>query len=47
MLASISVAAAMEAMRRGLSPNGADFSSKTYDYIIVGGGTAGLAVAAR
>ncbi|CAE6510948.1 unnamed protein product [Rhizoctonia solani] len=29
------------------STNGADFSSQVFDYIVVGGGTAGLAVAAR
>ncbi|CAE6464778.1 unnamed protein product, partial [Rhizoctonia solani] len=29
------------------SRNGADFSSQTFDYIVVGGGTAGLALAAR
>ncbi|CAE7227869.1 unnamed protein product [Rhizoctonia solani] len=29
------------------STNGADFSSQTFDYLIVGGGTAGLALAAR
>ncbi|CAE6464745.1 unnamed protein product [Rhizoctonia solani] len=29
------------------SPNGAEFSSQTFDYIVVGGGTAGLALAAR
>ncbi|CAE6460895.1 unnamed protein product [Rhizoctonia solani] len=27
--------------------NGADFSSQTFDYVVVGGGTAGLTVAAR
>lgn len=32
---------------RSLLTNGGDFASQTYDYIIVGGGTAGLAVAAR
>ncbi|KEP47070.1 glucose dehydrogenase [Rhizoctonia solani 123E] len=29
------------------STNGADFSSQVFDYVVVGGGTAGLAVAAR
>ncbi|CAE6474978.1 unnamed protein product [Rhizoctonia solani] len=29
------------------SANGADFSSQAFDYVVVGGGTAGLAVAAR
>ncbi|CAE6497422.1 unnamed protein product [Rhizoctonia solani] len=29
------------------STNGADFSSQTFDYVVVGGGTAGLALAAR
>ncbi|KAL5639510.1 hypothetical protein ACGC1H_006223 [Rhizoctonia solani] len=29
------------------STNGADFSSQTFDYVVIGGGTAGLALAAR
>ncbi|KAG9121402.1 hypothetical protein FRC07_002661, partial [Ceratobasidium sp. 392] len=32
---------------RSLTSNGEDFVSRVYDYIVVGGGTAGLAVAAR
>ena len=32
---------------RSLTSDGAEFSARTYDYIIVGGGTAGLAIAAR
>ncbi|KAG8713881.1 hypothetical protein FRC11_010657, partial [Ceratobasidium sp. 423] len=37
----ISVAAAVQ------STSGADFSSQIFDYVVVGGGTAGLALAAR
>ena len=32
---------------RGLTSSGADFVSQAFDYVIVGGGTAGLAIAAR
>ncbi|KAG8779946.1 hypothetical protein FRC12_023673 [Ceratobasidium sp. 428] len=32
---------------RSLTTNGASFASQTFDYVVVGGGTAGLAVAAR
>ncbi|CAE6515749.1 unnamed protein product [Rhizoctonia solani] len=32
---------------RSLTTDGASFASQTFDYVIVGGGTAGLAVAAR
>ncbi|CUA70878.1 Oxygen-dependent choline dehydrogenase [Rhizoctonia solani] len=32
---------------RSLTTDGASFASQTFDYIVVGGGTAGLAVAAR
>ncbi|KAF8604823.1 alcohol oxidase [Ceratobasidium sp. AG-I] len=32
---------------RSLLTNGGDFASRDYDYVIIGGGTAGLAVAAR
>lgn len=32
---------------RGITLSGADFAAQTFDYIIIGGGTAGLALAAR
>ena len=32
---------------RSISNNGAEFAKQTYDYVVVGAGTAGLAVAAR
>lgn len=32
---------------RSLTSSAADFATQTFDYIVVGGGTAGLAVAAR
>ena len=32
---------------KGITLTGAGFAAQTFDYIIVGGGTAGLAVAAR
>ncbi|CAE6364331.1 unnamed protein product [Rhizoctonia solani] len=32
---------------RSLTTDGASFASQTYDYVVVGGGTAGLALAAR
>ncbi|CAE6346970.1 unnamed protein product [Rhizoctonia solani] len=38
---------AVEASRRGISTDGADFASKVFDYVVVGGGTSGLTVAAR
>lgn len=41
------VAAAAKVSSRGLSLSAAEFSSQAYDYIVVGGGTAGLAVASR
>ncbi|QRW18391.1 GMC oxidoreductase [Rhizoctonia solani] len=40
-------AASASVLPRSLTTDGASFASETYDYIIVGGGTAGLAVAAR
>ncbi|KAH7337860.1 alcohol oxidase [Rhizoctonia solani] len=46
VLASIGVIAA-EVSQRGISTDGADFASKTFDYVVIGGGTAGLTVAAR
>ncbi|CAE6537230.1 unnamed protein product [Rhizoctonia solani] len=36
-----------EVSRRGMSNDATDFSSKNFDYVVVGGGTAGLTVAAR
>ncbi|KDN38596.1 hypothetical protein RSAG8_09383, partial [Rhizoctonia solani AG-8 WAC10335] len=33
--------------RRGISTDGAQFASKSFDYVVVGGGTAGLTLAAR
>jgi hypothetical protein len=32
---------------RSLTSDGASFASRDYDYVVVGGGTAGLVVAAR
>ncbi|KAF8678635.1 GMC oxidoreductase [Rhizoctonia solani] len=46
VITSIGVVVA-EVSRRGISVNGADFASKIFDYVIIGGGTAGLTVAAR
>jgi ribulose 1,5-bisphosphate synthetase/thiazole synthase len=46
VLALLSVAVA-KISPRSLTSNGADFASLDYDYVIVGGGTAGLVVAAR
>ncbi|CAE6443613.1 hypothetical protein ACGC1H_002523 [Rhizoctonia solani] len=39
--------ASASVLPRSLTTNGASFASQTFDYVIVGGGTAGLAVAAR
>ena len=36
-----------QASSKGITLSGADFAAQTFDYIVVGGGTAGLAVAAR
>ncbi|KAG8739196.1 hypothetical protein FRC11_000871 [Ceratobasidium sp. 423] len=36
-----------EVSRRGISGDATDFSSKPFDYVVVGGGTAGLTLAAR
>lgn len=41
------VVASSQVSPRSLTSSGAEFASKTYDYIVVGGGTAGLAIAAR
>ncbi|KAH7337843.1 alcohol oxidase [Rhizoctonia solani] len=46
VVASVGVVAA-EVSRRGISTDGADFASKTFDYVVIGGGTAGLTLAAR
>jgi hypothetical protein len=37
----------LDLARRGTTHDAKAFASKSYDYIVVGGGTAGLAVAAR
>ncbi|CAE6436115.1 unnamed protein product [Rhizoctonia solani] len=39
--------ASASVLPRSLTTDGASFASQTFDYIVVGGGTAGLAVAAR
>ncbi|CAE6406476.1 Glucose oxidase [Rhizoctonia solani AG-1 IB] len=39
--------ASASVLPRSLTTDGASFASQTYDYVVVGGGTAGLAVAAR
>ncbi|KAB5589854.1 Glucose oxidase-like protein [Ceratobasidium theobromae] len=39
--------ASAKVVPRGVTSNGSTFAAQTFDYIIVGGGTAGLAVAAR
>ncbi|CUA71924.1 Pyranose dehydrogenase 1 [Rhizoctonia solani] len=39
--------AAAKALQRGLSADGANFASTAFDYVIIGGGTAGLTIAAR
>ncbi|CAE6510952.1 unnamed protein product [Rhizoctonia solani] len=36
-----------EVLRRGISTDGAEFASNTFDYVVIGGGTAGLTLAAR
>ncbi|CCO35528.1 Choline dehydrogenase Short=CDH [Rhizoctonia solani AG-1 IB] len=46
VIASAGIATA-EVSRRGISTDGADFASKVFDYVIIGGGTSGLTVAAR
>ncbi|KEP46778.1 glucose dehydrogenase [Rhizoctonia solani 123E] len=46
VIVSAGVASA-EVLQRGLSTDGANFASKTFDYVIIGGGTAGLTLAAR
>ncbi|CAE6474994.1 unnamed protein product [Rhizoctonia solani] len=40
-------AVAAKTPRRGILTDGADFASKDFDYVVIGGGTAGLTVAAR
>ncbi|KAB5591137.1 Choline dehydrogenase [Ceratobasidium theobromae] len=42
-----STAAVTRARPRSLSNSGNDFASQAYDYVIIGGGTAGLTIAAR
>ena len=46
VIASVGVVAA-EVLRRGISTDGAEFASKAFDYVVIGGGTAGLTLAAR
>lgn len=46
LITSIGIVAA-EISRRSISTDGAGFASKTFDYVVVGGGTAGLTIAAR
>ncbi|CEL61578.1 hypothetical protein RSOLAG1IB_10142 [Rhizoctonia solani AG-1 IB] len=46
VIASAGIATA-EVSRRGISTDGADFASKAFDYVVIGGGTSGLTVAAR
>ncbi|KAH7337866.1 alcohol oxidase [Rhizoctonia solani] len=46
VIASIGAVVA-EVVRKGAPNDGADFASKSFDYVIIGGGTAGLAIAAR
>ncbi|CUA69182.1 Pyranose dehydrogenase 1 [Rhizoctonia solani] len=46
VITSVAVVAA-DVVRRGISTDGANFASKAYDYIVIGGGTAGTALAAR
>ncbi|CAE6415789.1 unnamed protein product [Rhizoctonia solani] len=40
-------AVAAGVLQRGTPTTGADFASKSFDYVIIGGGTAGLTLAAR
>jgi hypothetical protein len=46
-LALLTVAAVAKIAPRSLISTGADFASRDYDYVVIGGGTAGLVVAAR
>jgi hypothetical protein len=46
-LAFLSVVAVAKISPRSLTSDGADFASHEFDYVVVGGGTAGLTVAAR
>ncbi|EUC61273.1 glucose dehydrogenase [Rhizoctonia solani AG-3 Rhs1AP] len=46
VITSVGVVAA-EISQRGILTDGADFASKTFDYVVIGGGTAGLTLAAR
>lgn len=46
-LALLGTTASARVFPRSLTTDGASFASQTFDYVIVGGGTAGLAVAAR
>lgn len=46
-LALVGATASAKSLPRSLTTSGASFASRTFDYVVVGGGTAGLAVAAR
>ncbi|KAG8742419.1 hypothetical protein FRC10_001553 [Ceratobasidium sp. 414] len=47
LLALCNIVAAAKFSPRSLISSGTDFASQEYDYVVIGGGTAGLAVAAR
>ncbi|CAE6444530.1 unnamed protein product [Rhizoctonia solani] len=46
-LSAIACVGAVVTKRRGILDDGAKFASKTFDYVVIGGGNAGLTVAAR
>lgn len=46
-LALLGTTASARVIPRSLTTDGASFAAQTFDYIVVGGGTAGLVVAAR
>jgi hypothetical protein len=46
-LALLGASASARVLPRSLTTSGSSFASQTFDYVVVGGGTAGLAVAAR
>ncbi|CUA69309.1 Glucose oxidase [Rhizoctonia solani] len=45
-ITSVGVVAA-DVVRRGISTDGVNFASNDFDYVVIGGGTAGMALAAR
>lgn len=47
LFAGIVVSAAVRNLPRGLAASAEEFSSQVYHHIVIGGGTTGLAVAAR